>query len=163
MICVSGTETGDYGDDDMFERSSSQFDISCDSFDLDSISQISLADSVSNSVADLYKASLPHANMKSVSTDNIPSELGYHPRSGFPHNFVRSKLSVLPEEQATLTRKGVKDGSRLRPGSMIVTSNDQGPQSLSSDVNMITPELISTPTNNNIRRKRSQSLADIQV
>ena len=37
---VTGTDTTDYGDDDMFDRTSSQFDISCDSFDLDSVSQI---------------------------------------------------------------------------------------------------------------------------
>ena len=73
----SGTDTGEYGEDDMFDRSSSQFDVSCDSFDLDSISQISLADSVSNSVADLYRSSLPS---KSISTDNIPSEIGFHNR-----------------------------------------------------------------------------------
>ena len=112
--------------------------MSCDSFDLDSISQLSLADSASTSVADLYKsasradASLqPLPGLKSVSTDNIPNlELSYHgprydpqsshsklflsvhivlyPRSGFPHSFVRSKLSVLPEEQATLTRRRVR-------------------------------------------------------
>lgn len=98
-------------------RASSQFNMSCDSFDLDSISQLSLADSASTSVADLYKsasraeASLqPLPGLKSVSTDNIPNlELSYHgPRSGFPHSFVRSKLSVLPEEQATLTRRRVR-------------------------------------------------------
>ena len=60
-------------EDDMFDRSSSQFDVSCDSFDLDSISQVSLSESCSNSVADLYKSTLP--NMKSISTDNIPGEL----------------------------------------------------------------------------------------
>ena len=61
-------------------RASSQFNMSCDSFDLDSISQLSLAESASNSVADLYKsasraeASLqPLPGLKSVSTDNIPS------------------------------------------------------------------------------------------
>ena len=39
-VFVIGTDTTDYGDDDMFDRTSSQFDISCDSFDLDSVSQI---------------------------------------------------------------------------------------------------------------------------
>ena len=60
-------------EDDMFDRSSSQFDVSCDSFDLDSISQVSLSESCSTSVADIYKSSLPH--QKSLSTDNIPGEL----------------------------------------------------------------------------------------
>ena len=61
--------------------------MSCDSFDLDSISQLSLADSASNSVADLYKSASraeagglqPLPGLKSVSTDNIPNlELSYH-------------------------------------------------------------------------------------
>ena len=67
--------------------------MSCDSFDLDSISQLSLADSASNSVADLYKsasraeASLqPLPSLKSVSTDNIPNlELSYHGPRYVPH------------------------------------------------------------------------------
>ena len=66
-------------EDDMFDRSSSQFDVSCDSFDLDSISQVSFTESCSNSVADIYKSTLP--NMKSISTDNIPGELtSFHQR-----------------------------------------------------------------------------------
>ena len=60
-------------EDDMFDRSSSQFNVSCDSFDLDSISQVSFSESCSNSLADLYKSALP--TMKSISTDNIPGEL----------------------------------------------------------------------------------------
>ena len=67
-------------EDDMFDRSSSQFNVSCDSFDLDSISQVSFSESCSNSVADIYKSTLP--NMKSISTDNIPGELtSFHHRS----------------------------------------------------------------------------------
>ena len=66
-------------EDDMFDRSSSQFNVSCDSFDLDSISQVSFSESCSNSVADIYKSTLP--NMKSISTDNIPGELSsFHQR-----------------------------------------------------------------------------------
>ena len=72
-------------------------------------------------------------------------------RSGFPHSFVRSKLAVLPEEQGTLTR----NKERGRAGSVAVTDL-AGPQSLSSDING------SEPTNT-VRRKRSQSLADIQA
>ena len=83
-------------------RASSQFNMSCDSFDLDSISQLSLADSASNSVADLYKSASrveagglqPLPSLKSVSTDNIPNlELSYHGPRYVPHphsylNFV---------------------------------------------------------------------------
>ena len=66
-------------EDDMFDRSSSQFNVSCDSFDLDSISQVSFSESCSNSVADIYKSTLP--NLKSISTDNIPGELSsFHQR-----------------------------------------------------------------------------------
>ena len=77
-----GTEA-DYNlagsEDDMFDRSSSQFNVSCDSFDLDSISQVSFSESCGNSVADIYKSTLP--NMKSISTDNIPGELtSFHQR-----------------------------------------------------------------------------------
>ena len=72
-------------------------------------------------------------------------------RSGFPHSFVRSKLAVLPEEQGTLTR----NKERQRANSVLVTDM-AGPQSLNSDVN-------GSETTNTIRRKRSQSLADIQV
>ena len=137
-------------EDDMFDRSSSQFNVSCDSFDLDSISQVSFSESCSNSVADIYKSTLP--NLKSISTDNIPGELSsFHQRSGFPHSFVRSKLAVLPEEQGTLTR----NKERQRANSVVVTDM-AGPQSLSSDIN-------GSETTNTIRRKRSQSLADIQV
>ena len=72
-------------------------------------------------------------------------------RSGFPHSFVRSKLAVLPEEQGTLTR----NKERQRANSVVVTDM-AGPQSLSSDIN-------GSELTNTIRRKRSQSLADIQV
>ena len=91
--------------------------MSCESFDLDSISQLSLADSS----VDIFKSSF--ANSKSISSDNIPqvkiaelrvedlcaqdlhSYTSASHRSSFPHAFVRSKLAVLPEEQGTLTRK----------------------------------------------------------
>ena len=48
-----GTDTDYIGasEDDLFDRSSSQFDISCESFDLDSISQICLADTA----VDIFK------------------------------------------------------------------------------------------------------------
>ena len=60
-----GTET-DYSEEDIFDRSSSRFNMSCESFDLDSISQLSLADSS----VDIFKSSF--ANSKSISSDNIP-------------------------------------------------------------------------------------------
>ena len=96
-----GTDTDYIGasEDDLFDRSSSRFDISCESFDLDSISQMSLADSA----VDIYKSTF--ANSKSISSDNIPSEVTTYHRSNFPHAFVRSKLAVLPEEQGKITRK----------------------------------------------------------
>ena len=43
-----------------------RFNMSCESFDLDSISQLSLADSS----VDIFKSSF--ANSKSISSDNIP-------------------------------------------------------------------------------------------
>jgi len=150
----SGTDTDYIGsnEDDIFDRSSSQFNISCESFDLDSISQISLADSA----VDIFKTAF--ANSKSISSDDIPSEVTAYHCSNFPHAFVRSKLAVLPEEQGTLTRK---KESRQRSSSVISEGNPNhimesltGPQSLSSEVNS---------ASNMLQRKRSQSLADIQV
>jgi len=149
-----GTETDYIGasEDDLFDRSSSRFDISCESFDLDSISQMSLADSS----VDIFKSTF--ANSKSISSDNIPSEVTAYHKSNFPHAFVRSKLAVLPEEQGTLTRKSE---ARQRSNSVIGEGNPgqimesmEGPQSLSSDINS---------TSSVVHRKRSQSLADIQV
>lgn len=149
-----GTDTDYIGasEDDLFDRSSSRFDISCESFDLDSISQMSLADSA----VDIYKSTF--ANSKSISSDNIPNEVTAYHRSNFPHAFVRSKLAVLPEEQGTLTRK---KETRQRSNSVIGEGNPSnimeslaGPQSLTSEINS---------TSNALQRKRSQSLADIQV
>ena len=76
-----------------------EVNISCESFDLDSISQMSLADSA----VDIYKSTF--ANSKSISSDNIPNEVTAYHRSNFPHAFVRSKLAVLTEKQGTLIRK----------------------------------------------------------
>ena len=58
---------------------------------------------------------------------------------------------MLPEEQGTLTR----NKERQRANSVVQTDM-AGPQSLSSDIN-------GSETTNTIRRKRSQSLADIQA
>jgi len=149
-----GTDTDYIGasEDDLFDRSSSRFDISCESFDLDSISQMSLADSS----VDIFKSTF--ANSKSISSDNIPSEVTAYHKSNFPHAFVRSKLAVLPEEQGTLTRK---KETRQRSNSVIGEGNPShimeslaGPQSLTSDI---------TCASKMLQRKRSQSLADIQV
>ena len=137
-----GTEA-EYSEEDLFDRSSSRFNMSCESFDLDSISQLSLADSST----DIFKASF--ATSKSISSDNIPAEVhSYQHRASFPHAFVRSKLAVLPEEQGTLTRRG--EG---RPGSAAGHREEgrEGPPSLT------------LPTGATLQRKRSQSLADIQV
>ena len=136
-------------EDDLFDRSSSRFNVSCDSFDLDSVSQLSLADTTSDG-----KGSLPPS--KSISIDNIPQEMASYLRSGFSTSFLKSKLASLPEEQGTLTR------SCRRPRSGSVAEEDAGPmaelltgpQSLNSEVKGGTGTL---------RRKRSQSLADIQL
>ena len=72
-----GTET-EYSEEDIFDRSSSRFNMSCESFDLDSISQLSLADSS----VDIFKTSF--ANSKSISSDNIPQV------SAFRHKFFDS-------------------------------------------------------------------------
>ena len=138
-----GTEA-DYSEEDLFDRSSSRFNMSCESFDLDSISQLSLADSST----DIFKASF--ATSKSISSDNIPAEVHAYPhRATFPHAFVRSKLAVLPEEQGTLTRR-----AEGRPGSAAGHREEgrgEGPPSLTLS------------TGATLQRKRSQSLADIQV
>lgn len=55
----------------------------------------------------------------------------------FPGSYLRSRLSVLPEEQGTLTR-----------------ARDSGPQSI------LIPGHQPSST---LRRKRSQSLADLQM
>ena len=150
----SGTDTDYIGasEDDIFDRSSSRFNISCESFDLDSISQMSLADSD----VDIFKTTF--ANSKSISSDDIPSGVTAYHRSNFPHAFVRSKLAVLPEEQGTLTRN---KECRQRSCSVIseryqnnMMESLAGPQSLSSEVNR---------ASNMLQRKRSQSLADIQA
>ena len=150
----SGTDTEYIGasEDDLFDRSSSRFDISCESFDLDSISQISLADSAVDNIKTTF------ANSKSISSDDIHSEVTAYHCSNFPHAFVRSKLAVLPEEQGTLTRN---KESRQRSSSVISEGNPThimeslaGPHSLRSEVNR---------ASNMLQRKRSQSLADIQA
>ena len=112
--------------------------------------------SLADSAVDIYKSTF--ANSKSISSDNIPSEVTAYHRSNFPHAFVRSKLAVLPEEQGTLTRK---KENRQRSNSVIGEGNQShimeslaGPQSLTSEINS---------TSNALQRKRSQSLADIQV
>ena len=132
-------------EDDIFDRTSSRFNVSCDSFDLDSVSQLSLADTKDGN----------HSLVtKSISIDNIPHEMSSYLRSGFSQNLSKCKLASLPEEQGTLTRRD------RRPGSVAGDQPDQdtdiltGPQSLDSDVKQL-----HTGT---LRRKRSQSLADIQ-
>jgi len=141
-------------------------DLSCDSLDLDSVSQLSLAESGGPSPGD--------AMYKCVSSDNIPHSINtsYQSKSSFPHNYVRSRLAVLPEEQmTTLTRTRTRRNesmedllSRNRDTSLMSRHRirndslddllDSGPQSMSYDVN---------PVSSTLRRKRSQSLADLQM
>ena len=96
-------------------------------------------------------------------------------RSGFPHSFVRSKLSVLPEEAGTLTRQRPRASSVVgeRGGGGGGDTGAGGPQSLTAEVSTaLAPEVttrtseantLPTDVNSNVTRKRSQSLADIQV
>jgi len=154
-----GTETEFItSEDDIFDRSSSRFDVSCESFDIDSISQISLAE---DSTTDITKSSFASPS-KSISSDNIPSEVTAYHKQHFPHAFVKSRLAVLPEEyeRGTMTRK--KDNIRRRSNSVIgeenqtkLSDSSTGPQSLNT-------ELMGN-SESGLRRKRSQSLADIQV
>ena len=94
-------------------------------------------------------------------------------RSGFPHSFVRSKLSVLPEEAGTLTRQRARASSVAGERSGGGDTGAGGPQSLTAEVSTtLAPEVttrtseantLPTDVNSNVTRKRSQSLADIQV
>ena len=132
-------------EDDLFDRTSSRFNVSCDSFDLDSVSQLSLMDSTDGKHSTIIS--------KSISIDNIPQEMSSFLRSGFSHTFSKSKLASLPEEQGTLTR----NNRNQRPGAGDLVGDDDsqfsGPQSLNSGIK---------PGNSGtLRRKRSQSLADI--
>ena len=86
---------------------------------------------------------------------------------------MRSKLSVLPEEAGTLTRQRARAssvvGERVGGGD----TGAGGPQSLTAEVSTtLAPEVttrtseastLPTDVNSNVTRKRSQSLADIQV
>ena len=94
-------------------------------------------------------------------------------RSGFPHSFVRSKLSVLPEEAGTLTRQRARASSVVGERGGGGDKGVGGPQSLTAEVSTaLAPEVttrtseastLPTDVNSNVTRKRSQSLADIQV
>ena len=132
-------------EDDLFDRTSSRFNVSCDSFDLDSVSQLSLMDSNDG------KSSTSIS--KSISIDNIPQEMSSFLRSGFSHTFSKSKLASLPEEQGTLTKSNRNQRSGAGDTNEEEDSQFSGPQSLNSGIK---------PGNSGtLRRKRSQSLADI--
>ena len=73
-------------------------------------------------------------------------------RSGFPGSYMRSRLSVLPEEQGTLLTNQ-RPGFRSRDLSQPIIGRDSGPQS--------TP--FHHQSGSTLRRKRSQSLADLQM
>ena len=88
---------------------------------------------------------------------------------------MRSKLSVLPEEAGTLTRQRARASSVVgeRGGGGGGDLGAGGPQSLTAEVSTtLAPEVttrtseantLPTDVNSNVTRKRSQSLADIQV
>ena len=130
-------------EDDLFDRSSSRFNESCDSFDLDSVSQLSLAETSDG------KSSLSAS--KSISIDNIPQEVTSYHRSSYTQAFSRSKLAALPEEQGTLTRS-CREKRRLSTDPAVLLG---GPQSLTAE--------LSPASSGTLRRRRSQSLADIQA
>jgi len=168
---------GGFSEDDLFDRTSSRFNASCESFDLDSVSQLSLADTGGGEGqrAGTSGGGGSNAPLKSISIDNIPSEVTAYHRTAMSHAFLRSRLASLPEENpglgATLGRRP-KEERRPRSGSLVVAlppaedeeeeESDQlllsltGPQSLGSDILRPLAGGIGA-----LSRKRSQSMADI--
>jgi hypothetical protein len=177
------------GEDDMFDRSSSRFNASCESFDLDSVSQLSLADTQTQtdgqkgggvSSGNRNSSSGRGSPLKSISIDNIPHEVTAYHRSALTHAFLRSRLASLPEEHpgmvsSTLKRRP-KGERRPRSGSLVVALPKQedeedeergqlilslsGPQSLGSDI--LRPAVGGDIiASGGLSRKRSQSMADI--
>ena len=139
-------------EDDLFDRSSSRFNESCDSFDLDSVSQVSLADIHAADAKSSFSAT------KSISIDNIPHEVStYHHRTGFMGAFAGSKLAALPEEQATLTRSCREKRRLNHPADLLEAL--AGPQSLTAAD--LSPANSAAP--GSLTRRRSQSLADIKA
>jgi len=168
---------GGFSEDDLFDRTSSRFNASCESFDLDSVSQLSLVDTGGGEGLRTGSGGSGNTPLKSISIDNIPSEVTAYHRTAMSHAFMRSRLASLPEENpglgATLGRQP-KEEKRPRSGSLVVAlppgeedeeEGDQlmlsltGPQSLGSDI--IRPLGGGGSGNGGLSRKRSQSMADI--
>ena len=170
-------------EDDLFDRTSSRFNASCESFDLDSVSQLSLAetptpaDGKGGSSVSGNSSSSP---LKSISIDNIPHEVSAYHRTALSHAFLRSRLASLPEEHpgavssSTLKRRPNKEDRRPRSGSLVMALTKEeeededggqlqlsltGPQSLGSDIPR--PGGRSSGASGALSRKRSQSMADI--
>ena len=158
-------------EDDLFDRSSSRFNVSCDSFEMDSVSQLSLADTTTSD----SKYTTLSATSKSISIDNIPSELTTNGfiRPGNINSFMKSKLAALPEEQnGTLTRgSGSDDKHSLRSHDIDHHSfvsehyTDDRPRRYSSCIREAQSLAPATPSSSSgaLRRKKSQSLADIHI
>lgn len=156
--------------------------MSYDSVDLDSVSQISAMDSASQTGGSMVNEPTGFANKfqmqsKNFSSDsNIPRSVesnGSHHnvppgrRNQFPYAYIRSKLSVLPEEQA---------GQLSRRESMNQNDEEIYRVSQKHHINEIkTEENVEEVTQNDqsnqsarmkkmaLRRKRSLSVADIPV
>eukprot|EP00095_Tigriopus_kingsejongensis_P003917 maker-scaffold85_size395806-snap-gene-2.22 protein:Tk03917 transcript:maker-scaffold85_size395806-snap-gene-2.22-mRNA-1 annotation:"PREDICTED: uncharacterized protein LOC103515305" len=189
-----GTDCDFLSEDDFLNLSASRLDMSYDSVDIDTISQISAMDSASQtggSMIDGY--SKFHIQSKSFSSDsNIPRSVSFGelsspqsppamvPRRGqFPYAYIRSKLSVLPEEQAgQLSRRESMNQNDLPPDqyqaqrqddalsecvSVTTTRSEIGPAASSShDYAQISgPHPSLRMRKMALRRKRSLSVADI--
>lgn len=154
-------------EDDLFDRSSSRFNVSCDSFEMDSVSQLSLADtSTSDTKYTLSAAS------KSISIDNIPSELvtsGFL-RTSTSNTFMKPKLAALPEEQngvgangGTLTRHKVVDDKLRHDNGFVLDNGGDSDIQMYREVRSLAPVTPSSSASGVLRRKKSQSLADIHI
>lgn len=66
-----------------------------------------------NSMSKSKANTTPIPVVKSSSCDNIIAQVGDHPKRGFPYAFLRSKLSVLPEENggSVLNKKRLLENS----------------------------------------------------
>jgi hypothetical protein len=177
---------GGFSEEDLFDRTSSRFNVSCESFDLDSVSQLSLAEAPLSSENQRSVGGGGGGggnSIKSISSDNIPHEvMTAYQRTAVSHAFIRSRLASLPEEHpaANTLRRQAQEERRPRSGSLVVavrTDDDDddeveegdeqqmlsltGPQSLRSDI--LRPGIPRSGSNNaaDLSRKRSQSMADI--
>lgn len=184
-----GTDCDFLSEDDFMNFSASRLDMSYDSVDIDSISQISAMDSASQTGGSMIEGySKFHMQSKSFSSDsNIPRSVSVSEltstqgsqamiprRAQFPYAYIRSKLSVLPEEQAgQLSRResmNQNDGEPYRiqrqqdddlsESVSVTTQSEVGPSS-SNDYSQSGSHPSLRMRKMALRRKRSLSVADI--